>query len=90
MLSAAYALRAWQADPALAIQIDQCAHYGVAAPIPVQSAILASERPAQRSAAQRARRIGAQLRMGLRQLAHAPGAMRVEIQPAFQPASDCS
>jgi glycosyl transferase family 25 len=86
VLSAAYDLRAWQADPALAIQIDQCGRYGLTPPIPVASAILATERPATRSPAQRARRIGAQLRMGLRQLARAPGAKRVEIWPALQPA----
>lgn len=85
VISAAYDLLAWQADPALAIQIDQCAHYGIAAPIPVTSAILATDRPEGRTAAQRARRIGAQLRMGMRQLAHAPGARRVEVLPAAYP-----
>lgn len=78
-------LASWQADPALAVQIDQCARYGLAPPIPVESAILARPRPTGRSPAQRVRRIGAQLRMGLRAALRGPGAERVEILPAGQP-----
>jgi glycosyl transferase family 25 len=87
VISAAYDLIAWQADPARAIQIDQCDRYGFDAPIQVQSAMLASARPPGRSPAQRIRRVTAQIRMGLRQLRRGFGAERVEILPATNPST---
>ncbi len=76
IICAAYDMASWQADPALAIQIDQCATHGIAAPIPVSTSIGRIDRsiydgltrPAYR--AFRRRRIAAQVRMGVRRMAH--------------------
>jgi two-component system nitrate/nitrite sensor histidine kinase NarX len=63
---------------------------GFSIPAPRQGSERRSARPGEHIGLsileERARRIGAQLRMGLRQLARAPGAKRVEIWPALQPA----
>lgn len=75
-ICAAYAMASWQADPALAAQIDICARYGVPTPIETVSSIDGATRSDPRGldpAARwrfRARRISAQARMGLRRLAH--------------------
>jgi glycosyl transferase, family 25 len=82
VICAAYDMSSYQADPALAIQIDQCSAYGIEPPIEVGSAILAAQRPrvgglsAGERAGYRWRRIGAQLRMGLRHAAHMAGSSR--------------
>ncbi len=83
LICAAYDLVSWQADPALAAQLDICARYSVAPPIETTSSIGCTGRsslseldPAARRRF-RARRIGAQFRMGLRRLAH-PSATRRE------------
>jgi glycosyl transferase, family 25 len=76
VISSAYNMRSFQADPALAIQIDQCEAHAIVPPIPVSSAILAVHRPsldglpALKRAAFRYRRILAQLRMGVRFAMH--------------------
>ncbi|PWE32348.1 glycosyl transferase family 25 [Maritimibacter sp. 55A14] len=79
VLCAAYDLSSWQADPALAIQLDQCAAHGLTPPIPTASAIGRERRPGKR--AYPLRRLAAQIRMGVRQLARLPGAERRLIAP---------
>lgn len=74
LICAAYDLAAWQADPAFALQLDQCAAYGMTPPIPAQSSILAEPKPPRagyplpQRAAFRARRIAGQLRIAARRL----------------------
>lgn len=89
LISSTYALASWQADPAMAVQLDQCAAYGVPQAIPTTSLIDAVRKPvpAERyGPAQRAgfrlRRIGAQLMMGLRQLMRSGRGERRHIRPA--------
>ncbi len=87
VICAAYELQAYQADPALALQIDRCARYGIPEPIATRSSIDAAKPPlapevgagASPQLAFRIRRIRAQMRMGLRQLAKAPVAVRRDI-----------
>ena len=67
VICAAYEMNSWQADPALAVQLDQCAVYGVAQPISTQSSIGSEPSPPGRGV-HRVRRIAAQLRMGFRHL----------------------
>ena len=67
VICAAYELNSWQADLGLAIQLDQCSAYGVAQPIPTESSMDKESRPRGRGI-YRARRIAAQLRIGLRHL----------------------
>ena len=88
-ICSAWRMRSFQAVPALAIQIDQCARYGIVPPIAVKSTIDVQRRPDPgegfgpgRRLAFRLRRIGAQLRMGLRQLSHATVARRELVAPA--------
>jgi glycosyl transferase, family 25 len=82
IICAVYDMASWQADPALAIQIDQCTAHGIAPPIPVSTSIGRIDRsiydgltrPAYR--AYRRRRIVAQLRMAVRRIAHLATASR--------------
>lgn len=80
IICAAQDLVSYQADPALAIQLDQCAAYGLTPPISVSSQIGAVERPAKGGLSFRLRRIKAQLKQGLRHLRH--GADRRIVAPA--------
>lgn len=75
-------LRRWQAAPALAIQIDMAARYGLEPPIAVQSAISTQPRPEKGGLRYRLRRLAAQLRMGLAYLR--PGTRRLELRPAIE------
>lgn len=91
IICAAYELKAYQTDPALALQIDQCERYGIAEPIATQSSIDAAKLPlasgengATAGLAYKARRLWSQLRMGLRQLAKSRIAVRRDI--ALDPA----
>lgn len=77
VISSAYALCSFQADPALSVQLDQAPAYGLAAAIETQSLIDAEKKPSLSAGlpfaerfGYRRRRILAQLRMGLRQLVH--------------------
>lgn len=72
-------LRRWQADPAMALQIDMAQHYGLTPPIPVASTISTVARPAERTARQRLSRLAGQFSMGLQHLR--PGTERREIRP---------
>ena len=87
MICAAYDLRSYQADPALAIQVDQCDRYGVVPPpgIASSNASVAGDtrRAVPRSAGHRFRRAAAQLRMGLRLITKLAGAERrlIDLAP---------
>lgn len=84
-ISSHYGLSAWQTVPAAAIQLDQCAAYGLPFGNPFSSTITpsGSERPEVCSFFQRmvfkARRLGSQLKMGLRQLSVIGSADRVLV-----------
>ena len=80
-------LSSWQADPALAIQIDMAARYGRVAPIPVASSISDTERPARATRRFRLRRNLEMLRLGARMLRLALGAERRKV-PLSQSAGD--
>jgi glycosyl transferase, family 25 len=88
VICAAYDLKSYQADPALAIQIDQCAAHGIEPPIEVDSAILSARRPsvehlaASERAGYRWRRMLSQLRMGLRHASHLAGSSRRLVELA--------
>lgn len=89
VISSTYALRSYQADPALSIQLDQCAAYGVNGAIETRSSIDAEKKPGftpdlprGEQLAFRARRIMAQVRMGLRQFLHIFDAERRHVTPA--------
>ncbi|MGB8814758.1 MAG: glycosyltransferase family 25 protein [Paracoccaceae bacterium] len=74
VICAAY-LQSWQADPALAIQLDQCAPHGLAVPIAVKSSIPPTDRNARDGMDEvmwrrfRQRRFRHQWRMALRRIA---------------------
>lgn len=81
VICAAYEMVSLQAVPALAIQVDQCGHYGVTSPLTTTSSISPTGPTAHvKTVAQKWRRASAQLRMGLRRLNH-PFAARVEVKP---------
>lgn len=74
-------MRSHQAVPAMAIQIDICAAYGISPPLETASLIdAASKPPVPKGAGFRRRRILGQLGMGLTALSH-PSAARVHVQP---------
>ena len=70
VICASYDLVSLQAEPALAIQLDQCTRYGWSAPISVQSAISSTQLPIceYKGVAHRIQRILAQIRMGARRI----------------------
>lgn len=85
LISSTYDMASWQADPALSVQLDQCAAYGVPQALPTVSLIdavgkppLSAQTPARRRAF-RARRILAQITMGWRHLRFARVAERRDI-----------
>jgi glycosyl transferase family 25 len=90
IISSTYSLRSFQADPALAIQIDRCAAYGIAQPIITSSFIDAVKKPvlatSDYSFAQRMgfrfRRAVAQLRIASRQFSRPFVIERRHILPA--------
>lgn len=89
LISATYAMRSFQADPALAIQLDQCRAYGIVPPLETASLIDAVDKPGlpaamplTRRMGYRLRRIGAQFRMGGRHLARAGQAERRAVPVA--------
>lgn len=80
ILCAAYDVTAWQAVPALAVQLDRCEAEGIAPPIQTDSAIGREAKPkAPKSPAQKLRRALAQARMGIRQVVRRPGAQRLIV-----------
>ena len=74
-------LISWQADPALAVQLDIAETYGLAPPLPTTSSIDAVDKPPT-TLRHRGRRIGAQLRIGLNQVLYAPVAHRRHVTPS--------
>ena len=92
VIATTYEMNSWQADPALAVQIDQCTAYGMARPISTDSSI-GPDLPPPRRGFHLARRITAQLRLGLRQLSKSAVAERRRIAlsadwPALRPSRD--
>lgn len=61
-------LKSWQCCPGLAMQTDQCSHYGFSPPMETHSQIDQHAKPRQRSAAQRIRRLQFQLRLAIAHL----------------------
>jgi glycosyl transferase family 25 len=80
VICAAHELASFQADPALAIQLDQAWEFGLPTPIEVTSQIGAAPKPDKGGPAFRLRRLRAQLEQGLRQLR--PGTERCLVPPA--------
>lgn len=72
-------LRSWQADPALAIQIDMAENYGSVAPIPVTSSISDTTRPDSGTLPFRLRRLRENFRLFLRMLRLAYDAERRKV-----------
>ena len=68
VISAAYAMNSWQAEPALAIQLDHCEAYGISAPLFTTSSVRKETRLRPKRS-HRARRFAGQLRLGVRYLA---------------------
>lgn len=83
VICAATELLSLQADPPVAVQLDTCARYGISPPLQTVSAIAPKgvRSPHRKSPAQLRRRLGAQLRMGLRRFNH-PLAVWRELTPA--------
>lgn len=82
VICAAYEMVSLQVDPPLALQLDTCAHYGIAQPMHTVSAISpeGARSPHRKSAGQRLRRAWTQAQMGLRRLSH-PLAVRQDLAP---------
>lgn len=83
IICAAYEMSSFQADPALAIQLDQAAHYGHKPPLADASTNPPAPRrrtPDGAPARYPARRILSQLRMGLRRIACLARAVRREVE----------
>lgn len=89
IISSTYGMDSWQADPALSIQLDQCAAYDVPQALATASLIDAVKKPnlleSYSKPAQKAfrrRRILAQIQMGLRQILRASKGQRKHVKPA--------
>lgn len=86
IICAAYDIRSYQADPALALQLDQCAAHGIAPPLATRSQIDAERKPLPAAsgdgAGYRLRRLRAQLRMAGRHLQTLGRASRREVAPS--------
>ena len=67
VICAAYEMKSWQADPALAIQLDRCGAHGMETPVVTASSVDA-KRPPRSNGLHHARRFAAQARQGLRLL----------------------
>ena len=73
-ISSTYALKAFQVEPAAAIQLDQCGAYNIPSPIGTASVIDSEAKPVKRNLTLsdklsfKMRRIASQIRMGIRQL----------------------
>lgn len=78
VIAAAYEMSSWQADPALAVQLDQCSAYGMEQPIVTESSASSTLPPSGRGL-YRVRRLASQLRMGIRHLSKVAVAQRRRI-----------
>lgn len=80
VICACYELDAYQADPPLALQSDQCASHGIPDPLSTRSSISATgQRSDKGDLAFRLRRIKAQVRMAVRHARHAHHATRERL-----------
>ena len=86
MISSTYAMRSFQCDPALSVQLDQAERYGIAPALETKSSIDAERKPLEvgtialsEKLGFRVRRISAQVVMGLRHVIFAPFALRKPI-----------
>lgn len=74
VIAAAYEMSSWQVEPAAAMQLDQCNHYGIKSPLITSSTISVNtnDKPSSTNVFMslnfKRRRLFSQLRMGLRQL----------------------
>ncbi len=74
VIAAAYEMSSWQIEPAAAMQLDQCASYGIDSPLETVSAISQNSNDKPSASGQlismnfKRRRYVSQIRMGLRQL----------------------
>ncbi|MCP4183079.1 MAG: glycosyltransferase family 25 protein [Hyphomicrobiales bacterium] len=90
IIAGAYEMSSWQVEPAAALQLDQCDHYGIKSPLVTRSTIgiNSNDKPAAPNLFLllnfKRRRLVSQLRMGLRQLFNITRARRrfatIEIQ----------
>ncbi len=82
VIAAAYEISSWQIEPAAAMQLDQCASYGIDSPLETVSAISlnSNDKPSSADLLMslnfRCRRYVSQLRMGLRHLSSLTRARR--------------
>ena len=82
IIAGAYEMSSWQVEPAAAMQLDQCDHYGVKSPLVTRSTIgvNSSDKPPASSLFLllnfKRRRLVSQLRMGIRQLINITKAKR--------------
>jgi len=82
IIAGCYHISSWQVEPAAAMQLDQCDHYGIKSPLVTRSTIgvNSSDKPAAAGFIQllnfKRRRLVSQLRMGLRQLSSLARARR--------------
>ncbi len=81
-ICATYHLRSFQADPALAVQLDFCQHYNLPMPVHTQSSI--SDHRKKSSLAFLVRRVHAQIVQGLRQLNHLANGKHLHISVVHQ------
>ena len=85
-ISSTYALKAFQVEPAAAIQLDQCSFYNIPSPTGTTSVIDSEAKPAKRNLTLSdklsftMRRIASQMRMGIRQLSVLFSAKRRNVQ----------
>lgn len=87
MISSTYAMRSYQCDPALSVQLDQAERYGVTPALETKSSIDAERKPLDVGTISlpeklgfRFRRISAQVVMGLRHVIFGPFAQRKHIE----------
>jgi len=82
IIAAAYEMSSWQIEPAAAIQLDQCDHYGVKSPLSTASTISTNtnDKPSAANMLMslnfKRRRLVSQMRMGLRHLFNLPRTRR--------------
>lgn len=87
LISACPGLISYQADPALAVQLDQCSAYGISNAVQTISFIDMAQKPSLKHLSfvdrlwYRVRRVMAQIRMGMRMIARVGVATRRHVMP---------
>lgn len=90
IIAGTYEISSWQVEPAAAMQLDQCDHYGIESPLLTHSTIgvSSSDKPAAANFFLllnfKRRRLVSQLRMGLRQLFNVTRARRRFVTIAIE------